>query len=83
MHFRLQALGNRQPRAIYKAEELHEKLEDISRENASFENTRATTCSNPGEVPDIEDDLQRELVFYEQVLDTVFTEHGLFALLAS
>jgi hypothetical protein len=52
---------------IYNQEEMHEKLEEIMWEGASFADTRATTSAVEEEVKDIEDDLQRELVFYNQV----------------
>ena len=45
---------------------MHEKLEEIMWEGATFADTRATTSASE-EVKDIEDDLQRELVFYNQV----------------
>jgi len=52
---------------IYNQEEMHEKLEEIMWEGATFADTRATTSVVGEEVKDIEDDLQRELVFYNQV----------------
>lgn len=36
-------------------------------DDATFLDTQATTCSTEDEIIDVEDDLQRELAFYNQV----------------
>ena len=55
---------------IYNQEALHDKLEEIMWEGADFLDTQATTSSKDEPIQDIEDDLQRELVFYNQVNST-------------
>lgn len=52
---------------IYNQEALHDKLEEIMWEGAEFVDTQATTSSKDEPIEDIEDDLQRELAFYNQV----------------
>ena len=54
---------------IYNAEEMHEKLEDIMWEGASFTDTYVIDGQEAEAIPTIEDDLQRELAFYNQVND--------------
>ena len=55
-------------KGIYNQEALHDKLEEIMWEGADFLDTQATTSSADEPIQDIEDDLQRELVFYNQVI---------------
>ena len=52
---------------IYNAEEMHEKLEDIMWEGADFLDTYLVDGQEAEPIADVEDDLQRELVFYNQV----------------
>lgn len=52
---------------MYNQEALHDKLEEIMWEGADFTDTQATTSKDDEQIRDIEDDLQRELVFYNQV----------------
>lgn len=60
------AADEREP--IYDIEALHEKLEDIGwSESAPWEATQVITADQPTVVADVEDDLQRELAFYQQV----------------
>lgn len=53
---------------IYDVDALHEKLEDIAwSEDAPWEATQVVTAEAPTHVEDADDDLQRELAFYQQV----------------
>lgn len=53
---------------IYDVDALHEKLEDIAwSESAPWEATQVVTSEQPTHVEDADDDLQRELAFYQQV----------------
>lgn len=53
---------------IYDVDALHEKLEDIAwSESAPWEATQVVTAEEPTRVEDADDDLQRELAFYQQV----------------
>ena len=62
------SVGNLQEETgIYNQEGLHDKLEEIMWEGADFLDTQATTSARDEPIQDIEDDLQRELVFYNQV----------------
>ena len=55
--------------AIYNAEALHDALEDLqqSAEVAEWEDGQALTAETAEAVEDVEDDLTRELSFYNQV----------------
>lgn len=53
---------------IYDVDAIHEKLEDIGwTDGVPWEETQAITSSAPCEVADVDDDLERELAFYNQV----------------
>jgi hypothetical protein len=55
-------------RAIYNVEAMHDKLEDFGWiEEAAFDETQAITHGDPEQVKDVDDDLARELAFYNQV----------------
>jgi len=55
--------------AIYNAEALHECLEEVGwTDEARWEETLAITSSAPTEVENVDDDLGRELAFYNQAL---------------
>ena len=59
---------------IYNVDAIHERLEDISRvDSQPWEDTLVCTCSKDslGEVPSVEDDLERELFFYNQAFGSV------------
>lgn len=59
--------GEKRP-AIYNADALHEKLEDIAwAGDADWAESLAVTSAQPTTVEDIDDDLSRELAFYNQV----------------
>ncbi|BDA45324.1 probable rRNA-processing protein EBP2 [Coccomyxa sp. Obi] len=59
--------GARPP--IYNAEGLHEKLEDISwPTEAAWDESLVITGEDPSQVEDVDDDLARELAFYNQAL---------------
>lgn len=63
--------GERPPRreAIYNAEVMHEKLEDIGwSEQAAWSETLALTSDAPSAIRSVDDDLERELGFYNQAL---------------
>jgi rRNA-processing protein EBP2 len=67
-----QKLQQRAP--IYDADAMHDRLEDIAwaeSEGATFAETLALTSSQPScpEDLDVDDDLQRELCFYNQALE--------------
>jgi hypothetical protein len=58
--------GAREP--IYNIDGLHEKLEDIGwAMEAPWEETLIITDNNEEQVDNVEDDLERELAFYNQV----------------
>lgn len=60
--------GGAARRHIYNAEALHEKLEDIAWvEEQPWEEGLVVTAAAPTRVDDVDDDLQRELAFYNQV----------------
>jgi Eukaryotic rRNA processing protein EBP2 len=62
------ATGEEREKYIYNTEVLHDKLEDISwAEDQPWEETLAITSSAPTQVEDVDDDLERELAFYNQV----------------
>ncbi|GAB4815830.1 hypothetical protein N2152v2_002876 [Parachlorella kessleri] len=53
--------------AIYNADVMHDKLEDIAwTEEQPWEETLAVTSSNPVHIENVDDDLERELAFYNQ-----------------
>mmetsp|Transcript_6237 Transcript_6237/g.13655 ORF Transcript_6237/g.13655 Transcript_6237/m.13655 type:complete len:338 (+) Transcript_6237:240-1253(+) len=55
--------------AIYNVDAMHEKLEDIGwTEEADWEETLAITNDDATQVEDIDDDIARELAFYNQAL---------------
>lgn len=55
-------------RAIYNVEAIHDKLEDIGwTDEAAWEETQAFTHGDGTQVANIDDDLARELAFYNQV----------------
>mgnify|MGYP001810780293 CR=1 FL=1 len=57
-----------QRQAIYNVEVIHDKLEDISwSEEAAWEESLALTRAAPTAVANPENDLERELAFYNQV----------------
>ena len=54
--------------AIYNTEALHDRLEDISWvEEHPWEATQVISQQQPTTVANIDDDLERELAFYNQV----------------
>ena len=59
---------------MYLQEDIHDKLEDISWERATFLDTQALVCRTEDQVHDVNDDLQRELCFYNQVPSTPSVE---------
>lgn len=53
--------------AIYNTEAIHDKLEDIGWvEEAAWEEAMALTSAEPVALANAEDDLERELAFYNQ-----------------
>ena len=55
---------------IYNAEALHDKLEDIAwTQEQPWAETLAITSEKPIDIKDVDDDLERELAFYNQALD--------------
>ncbi|PSC74922.1 putative rRNA-processing EBP2-like protein [Micractinium conductrix] len=63
-----------QRQAIYNVEVIHDKLEDISwSEEAAWEESLALTRAAPTAVANPENDLERELAFYNQALDAAQT----------
>lgn len=55
--------------AIYNAEAMHDKLEDIAwTDDVPWEETLAVTSDAPTDVANIDDDLERELSFYNQAI---------------
>lgn len=53
---------------IYNTDVLHDKLEDIAwTDDQPWEETLAVTSTAPTQVNDVDDDLERELAFYNQV----------------
>ena len=55
--------------AIYNVDSMHDKLEDIAwTEQQPWAETLAITSEAPTEVADVDDDLERELAFYNQAL---------------
>eukprot|EP00887_Chlorella_sp_A99_P000133 scaffold16.g133.t1 len=60
-----QLLLEREP--IYNTDAMHDKLEDIGwTDQAAWEETLALTSAAPTEVANVDDDLERELAFYNQ-----------------
>ena len=58
--------GSRAP--TYDVDGIHEKLEDIGwTQEVAWEETQAITSAAACEVADVDDDLERELAFYNQV----------------
>mmetsp|Transcript_40518 Transcript_40518/g.114769 ORF Transcript_40518/g.114769 Transcript_40518/m.114769 type:complete len:284 (+) Transcript_40518:107-958(+) len=56
--------------AIYNTEGLHDKLEEMAwTDEVPWVETQTITCGSIEQVEEVEDDLQRELVFYTQALD--------------
>mmetsp|Transcript_16993 Transcript_16993/g.40545 ORF Transcript_16993/g.40545 Transcript_16993/m.40545 type:complete len:289 (-) Transcript_16993:18-884(-) len=56
--------------AIYSVEGLHDKLEEIAwTDEVGWEETQAVTTGKPEQIDEVEDDLQRELAFYNQALE--------------
>ena len=71
------AAGKREP--IYNVEAIHEGLEDLAwTEEQAWDETLAITSCNAAEVQNVDDDLERELSFYNQVCQ----ERQYFVLLA-
>lgn len=59
--------GKREP--IYNVEALHDKLEEIGwTSEVDWEETLAVTGEEPTKVGNVDDDLERELAFYNQAL---------------
>eukprot|EP00959_Pyramimonas_sp_CCMP1952_P029340 615882-Pyramimonas_sp.AAC.3 len=55
-------------RAIYKTDGMHECLEEFMwTDGAPWSETLIVTSEEPTEIPDVHDDLNRELAFYNQV----------------
>jgi rRNA-processing protein EBP2 len=53
---------------IYKADGMHEALEEFGwTDGAPWIETLIVTSAEPTEIPDVHDDLNRELAFYNQV----------------
>lgn len=52
---------------IYNTEEIHDRLEEIAWDGATFADAHVIDGEAAEGVADIEDDLQRELSFYNQV----------------
>lgn len=68
------AVGPAPREAIYNVEVLHDKLEDIGwSEEQPWEESMALTSSEPVVLADAEDDLERELAFYNQALEAAQT----------
>lgn len=63
---------------IYNIDALHDKLEDIAWENVDWSETQAITASEPIQVENIDDDLARELAFYNQALASAQDAIGRF-----
>ena len=60
--------GEEAREAIYNTDVMHDKLEDISwTEEQPWEETLAITSARPADIADVDDDLERELAFYNQV----------------
>lgn len=53
---------------IYNTESLHDKLEDIAWEDAEWVETQTITSGERCQVDNVDDDLARELAFYNQAL---------------
>ncbi|CAK0780053.1 hypothetical protein CVIRNUC_004924 [Coccomyxa viridis] len=69
---RMEAAASRPP--IYNTEALHEKLEDISwPSEAAWDESMVITGEDASMVEDVDDDLTRELAFYNQALDAAKT----------
>jgi hypothetical protein len=67
--------GARKP--IYNVDGLHEKLEDIAwAEEHGWEETQVVAAEEPTVVDNIDDDLGRELAFYNQVGSPWLTTKG-------
>ncbi|PNH11380.1 putative rRNA-processing protein EBP2 [Tetrabaena socialis] len=61
--------GREERPAIYNVEALHDKLEDIGWDaGLAWDETLVLTTDAPTAVPNVEDDLARELAFYSQAL---------------
>uniref|UniRef100_A0A7S0VCB2 rRNA-processing protein EBP2 n=1 Tax=Polytomella parva TaxID=51329 RepID=A0A7S0VCB2_9CHLO len=77
--------GDDEPRApIYNVEALHDKLEDICwTADASWDETLSITSEKPVQIPNVEDDLARELAFQQQAMEATkiaiarFSEKGI------
>lgn len=65
------ATGGRKRQVIYNIDALHEKLEDIGwTTEVVWDETLAVTSEQPTVVGNVEDDLARELAFYNQALSS-------------
>lgn len=65
--------------AIYNVDAIHDKLEDIGwAEEAAWDETLALTSAAPVALQNTEDDLERELAFYNQALEAAKTAIGRF-----
>ncbi len=70
--------GEKRP-AIYNVEAIHDKLEDVAwSEDRPWDETLAVTSSAPTAVVNVDDDLERELAFYNQALEAAKTAIGRF-----
>ncbi|KAK9830655.1 hypothetical protein WJX74_000440 [Apatococcus lobatus] len=74
------ATGPAQPRKqIYNTEQLHDKLEDIAwTEQAEWLETQVITSDSRPQIDNVEDDLTRELAFFNQALDAAKQAVGRF-----
>lgn len=65
--------GSAPKQHIYHADAIHEKLEDIAwAEEAPWEESLVVTNAEPTVVTNCDDDLERELAFYNQVGQPLF-----------
>ena len=65
-HFRLENIKDRPP--IFEPEAIHDALEDIAwTRDAHWVETQVVSSEEPTVVEDCNDDIQRELAFYNQV----------------
>ena len=52
---------------VYRHDEIHDKLEDIMWDNVPWVEAQAITGTSTEQVANVDDDLERELSFYNQV----------------
>ena len=62
---------------IYNTDQLHDKLEDIGwSEQADWLETQVITSSSRPQIDNVEDDLTRELAFFNQVSPVSFLQNA-------